>query len=125
VKIRLQDRMNIPLLASRIREQALSILNKGVADGTFPGAAFAITFQQQLLISGSVGRFTYEQDSPKVMPQTVFDLASVTKVIATTAMAMQLYEQRKLELDQKLIEVMPEFISSNEARDARREQITF
>ena len=44
------------------------------------------------------GRFTYES-APPVAADTIFDLASVTKVVATTAVAMLLYEREKLSLD--------------------------
>lgn len=111
-------------LADRIREQAIPILWQGVADHVFPGAAFAVTRGDKILVKGSAGRFTYETDSPEIQPQTVFDLASVTKVLATTAMAMILYDQGELDLHRKVLDVVPEF-GSGPTRDPRREQITF
>ncbi len=56
------------------------------------------------------GRFTYDTDSPEVRPDTVFDLASLTKVIATTTIAMLLCERGKLSLDQPLAMTLPEFV---------------
>src|SRR5438067_6770184 len=110
--------------AGRIREQAMSILQQAIADHVFPGAAFAVTQGEEILTAGSAGRFTYEPDSPEILPGTVFDLASVTKVVATTAMAMTLYDQGKLDLNRKVMDVIPKF-GSGDARDARRRQITF
>jgi CubicO group peptidase (beta-lactamase class C family) len=57
------------------------------------------------------GRFTYDANSPAIGADTVFDLASVTKVIATTTMAMLLYERGLLSLDTKVAHILPEFVS--------------
>lgn len=110
-------------LADRIREQAISILRQGIADHVFPGAAFAVTHGDKILATGSAGRFTYEVTSPEVSPGTVFDLASVTKVLATTAMAMVLYDQGKLDLKRKVVDVIPEF-DAGPTGDPRRQQVT-
>ena len=109
-------------LASRIRQRAIAILEQAVADRVFPGAAFAVTRDSEILITGSTGRFTYEASSPEVLPETVFDLASVTKILATTAMAMALCDRGKLDLKRKITEVIPEF--SDKGKDHRRLQIT-
>ena len=61
------------------------------------------------------GHFTYEPDSQKVAAGTVFDLASVTKVVATTTMAMGLYERGLLDLNAHVVGVVPEF-ARNEPR---------
>ena len=50
----------------------------------------------------SVGGFTYEPDSPRVTTETIFDMASVSKAIATTSMAMLLWERGQLDLDEPL-----------------------
>jgi len=55
------------------------------------------------------GRFTYEPDSLPMRPDTIFDLASLTKVVATTSMAMALYEEGKLDIDEKVCTYLPEF----------------
>lgn len=95
-----------------------------MADRVFPAAAFVVTHGEDILVSGSADRFTYEANSPEVSPGTVFDLASVTKVVATTAMAMILYDQGRLDLNRKLLDVVPEFGKAS-SRDVRRQQITF
>jgi CubicO group peptidase (beta-lactamase class C family) len=77
----------------------------------FPAAALAVTHRGALIALQGFGRFTFEVDSPPVEPDTVFDLASLTKVVATTAMAMLLYERRQLRLDAPIADVLPEFVS--------------
>lgn len=99
---------------------ALAVLAGGIARRAFPGAAFAVSRSGNIVLQGAIGRFTYEEASEDVMLSTVFDLASVTKVVATTAMAMLLYDRGRLNLQQRVVDVLPEFATN----DARREQIT-
>jgi len=58
-----------------------------------------------------------------VGPGTSFDLASLTKVLATTMAVMQLYERRQLALDTPVPEWLPEFAAANSS-DRRRTQVT-
>jgi len=62
------------------------------------------------MVEDALGRFTFEEDSPAVTPQTVFDVASVTKVASTTAAAMLLHQQRRLELETPLADLLPGFV---------------
>ena len=89
--------------------RAFDLLGEGIARRAFPGAAIAVTYQGRLVALKALGRFTYEPDSPAVQPDTIFDLASVTKVVATTTMAMILYERGVLDLDAPLRAVLREF----------------
>ncbi len=66
------------------------------------------------------GRFTFETASPPVTIATVFDLASVSKAVATTSMAMILYERGLVDLEAPVVSIMPEFAGS----DARRGEVT-
>lgn len=88
----------------------------------FPASSVAVTRDGQLRALRAFGRFTYAENSPEVMPTTIFDLASLTKPVATTSMAMILYERGLLELDAPVAGTVPEFRS---AEDPRREAITF
>ncbi len=54
---------------------------------------------------------------------TVYDLASVTKVIATTSMAMLLYQRGQLSLDQSLAQILPAF-AQGESSGSARHQVT-
>ncbi len=87
--------------------RAFDVLREGIARRAFPGASVAVTSQGRLVALKGLGRFTYEPDSPAVQADTIFDLASVTKVVATTTMAMILYEHGLLDLDASLRSVLP------------------
>ena len=101
--------------------KAFQILHAGVAQRAFPSASVAITQSGSLISLKGLGQFTYETDSPAVTIETVFDLASVSKVLAATTMASILYERGILDLDAPLAGVVPEFL----AGDMRRNAVTF
>ena len=71
----------------------------------------------------ALGGFTYDQQAALVTPSTVYDLASVTKVIATTSMAMLLYQNGALSLDRPLAQFLPGF-AQGEAAGSARHQVT-
>jgi serine-type D-Ala-D-Ala carboxypeptidase len=101
-------------------QRALVVLSDGCEQRAFPGAAFAVARDGTTVLQGAVGRFTYSDSSHDVTLSTVFDIASVTKVVATTSMAMLLHERGKLNLQQPVIEILPEF----EQTDSRRGLVT-
>jgi CubicO group peptidase (beta-lactamase class C family) len=89
---------------------ARAVLEKAVAERAFPGAAYGVLHRGSIVVLDSVGRFTYEPNSPAVQPDTVFDLASVSKVLATTAAAMVLVDRGKFDLDTRLGDILPGFV---------------
>jgi CubicO group peptidase (beta-lactamase class C family) len=97
---------------------AFELIRQAVADRAFPAAAVAITHKGSLIALKAFGRLTYEPDAPEATAATVFDLASVTKVVATTSMAMILYERGLLDLDLPVVAVVAEFAGEDPRRDA-------
>lgn len=92
-------------------------MRAAVADRIFPGGTLGVCHEdRQYTIA--FGNFTYDGSSPAVLPDTVFDLASLTKVMATTAMAMSLYESGRLQFNAKLGELLPDFLSVADDRRA-------
>ena len=106
--------------------RAFAILRQAVAEKVFPCACAAVTCKGKLVALQSFGHFTFEPDSPVALPETIFDLASVTKVVATTTMAMILYQRGLLDIEMPIVSVLPEFVAeSTGGRDPRRGEITF
>jgi len=97
---------------------AFELIQQAIADRVFPAASVAITHQGNLVGLKAFGRFTYELDSPTATTATIFDLASVAKVVATTSMAMMLYERGLLDLDLPVVAVVAEFAGEDPRRDA-------
>jgi len=99
---------------------AFGILERAIETRAFPACALAVTSRGELVAHRAFGRFTYEASSPTVSTGSIFDLASVTKVVATTAMAMILYERGVLDLDAPVTAIIPEFATG----DSRRSEVT-
>ncbi|MFQ5605148.1 MAG: glycoside hydrolase family 3 N-terminal domain-containing protein, partial [bacterium] len=92
-----------------ILEDAYAVLKKAIADSIFPGAQVAVIRDGKIIASRGFGRQKYEPSSPAVTRETIYDLASVTKVAATTVTAMRLWEQRKIVLDIPVKSYLPDF----------------
>ena len=86
---------------------ALRILEEGIQQHAFPGCAFGVLAGGEIVLADSLGRFTYEDAAPPVQPDTVFDIASITKVVSTTAAAMLLFQSGVLDLDMPVAELLP------------------
>src|SRR3974390_1097742 len=80
-------------------EAAYRVLEDAIAARAFPGCAFGVLAGGKLVLQDARGRFTYEENAAAVASDTIFDLASVSKVMATTAIAMLLCQGGRLETD--------------------------
>ena len=88
----------------------LQFWNSAIGNRAFPACSVAITLGGELIAQKALGHFTYEISSPEVSNGTIFDLASLTKVVATTSMAMILYERGVLDLEAPVVAIIPEFV---------------
>ena len=86
-----------------------SIIYNGITEKAFPGAALLINLDGKTIYKKGFGNFTYDSDSPDVNPSTIYDLASLTKVIATTTAAMICIDKNYFNLDDKVEKYIPEF----------------
>jgi CubicO group peptidase (beta-lactamase class C family) len=86
---------------------AADVLRRGVSDRVYPGASAEVGTAASAAWRDQVGSLTYELDSPGVSTDTVFDLASLTKVVVTTSVAMRLVEDGMLVLDVPVSEYEP------------------
>lgn len=92
---------------------AFALLQNAIAERVFPAASVAITQKGKLVARRAFGRFTYEPDALETTSDSIFDVASVTKIVATTSMAMILYELGLLDLDMPAVAMVPEFAADN------------
>ncbi len=86
-----------------------SLMNNAVKDSVFPGAVLLVGRGNKIIYFKPFGRQTYSANSPAIKKNSIFDLASVSKVVGTTSAAMILYQEGKLKLDSKVIDYLPEF----------------
>ena len=84
-----------------------TIVANAIAAGAMPGCQIVVLHKGKKVIDRSYGRLTYRAESDAVQPWTVYDLASLTKVCATTLAVMKLYEEDEVELNDKLSKYLP------------------
>lgn len=85
-----------------------ALMEKAIHERAFPGVAVAAGRGGVVTLLRGYGRFTYD-DSPIVDSTSVYDIASLTKVVATTTAAMLLYERGLLDLDAPVVNYLPKF----------------
>ncbi|HUV69509.1 MAG TPA: serine hydrolase [Terracidiphilus sp.] len=110
---------SVPPLANKF-SVVYRVLEDAIAAHAFPGCAFGVLAGGNLVLQGARGSFTYDEASPPVTPSTVYDLASVTKVAATTAAAMLLHQCGLLHLDTLLGDLLPAFVAGRASTDSAR-----
>lgn len=86
-----------------------NLVNSGITNKYFPGAQLLIGTPDKIILEKNFGRYTYDSDAQAVTNESIFDLASVTKVIATTTAIMQLYDNNRLNINDNVSLYIPEF----------------
>ncbi|MGH7622439.1 MAG: serine hydrolase domain-containing protein, partial [Gemmatimonadaceae bacterium] len=86
------------------------VVMRGISAGGYPGAAVVVGRRGAAVVEKGFGRLSWETSSPTVSPdRTIYDLASLTKVVATTSALMILYDEGKVHLDDPVSKYVPEF----------------
>jgi serine-type D-Ala-D-Ala carboxypeptidase len=114
---------NVVAQEERFRS-AFRVLEKAIEARAFPASSLAVTFRGELAAHKALGHFTYDLASPEIAATSLFDLASLTKVVATTAMVMLLYERGVLDLEAPVSAIVPEFVGGLGGNDPRRTAVT-
>ncbi|MDQ3950258.1 MAG: serine hydrolase [Gemmatimonadota bacterium] len=85
-------------------------LERGILAGGFPGASIVVGRKGFAVWERGIGRIAWSRDAAVVVPnRTIYDLASLTKVVATTTAIMILYDEGKLRLDDPVWRYVPAF----------------
>ena len=107
---------SIALAATAIAAQTFSggpaidrVIDDAIAQGKLPGAVVIIGHEGKIAYRKAYGRRAVVPEPEAMTDDTIFDLASITKVVATTTALMQLFEQGKLRLNDKVTDYIPEF----------------
>jgi serine-type D-Ala-D-Ala carboxypeptidase len=86
------------------------VVLRGISAGGYPGAAVVVGRRGAAVVEKGFGKLSWESGSPTVSPdRTIYDLASLTKVVATTSALMILYDEGKIRLDDPVSKYVPEF----------------
>ncbi len=86
-----------------------SLINNSIKDSAFPGAVILIAKEGEILHKKAFGNMTYDFNSRTMTTETIFDLASVSKVIATTTAAMICVDRKLFKLEDKVVKYIPAF----------------
>lgn len=89
--------------------EAITLLRQGAEEGVYPGAVILIGKAGEVLLTTAVGKRSLEEaaingapDSNLMRTDTVFDIAALTNIVATTTLIMKLVEIGKLKLEDKV-----------------------
>jgi CubicO group peptidase (beta-lactamase class C family) len=88
------------------------VIIEAIEEKVFPGAVVLVWKDDKKIFEKQFGHFTYDQNSPEVTLNTIYDLASLTKVLATTTSAMICVEKKLLNLEDKVSKFIPSFVSN-------------
>jgi beta-N-acetylhexosaminidase len=100
-------------------QPAYSVLEAAVADKAFPGATLAVGHKGKVAIH-AFGNLSYDANAPAVDVRTMYDIASLTKVVATTTLVAKLAEgdfSVPLDLDAKVERYLPEWAAGPAGQD--------
>jgi beta-N-acetylhexosaminidase len=90
-------------------DEADRIVERGVSEKAFPGAVLAVGKEGALVHLRAFGRLAYEADAAAVRTDTIYDLASLTKIVVTTTAAMMLVHEGRLDIDKPVSAFLPGF----------------
>jgi beta-glucosidase-like glycosyl hydrolase/CubicO group peptidase (beta-lactamase class C family) len=128
-RFKVGDGLRVPKLEMTLRPQTESkglapdafdatkrLLNSYVSEHAFPGAALAVGYRGTLVLDAAVGKLDYTPSSAAVTGDTVYDLASLSKVVGTTSAVMMLADSGALLLDAPVQDYLPEFQGTNKEK---------
>ena len=86
------------------------VIERGIKAGGYPGAAVVVGRRGAAVLERGFGRLGWSSDaSPVVAERSIYDLASLTKVVGTTTAVMILFDEGKIRLDDQVSRYIPEF----------------
>src|ERR1700752_2885597 len=101
-----------------------SIIGQAIADKNIPGAVLVVGHDGKVVYRKAYGERSLEPKRAPMTLDTIFDLASLTKVVATTTSVMQLVEQGKIRLNDPLAKYLPEFAQNGKEDITIRQLLT-
>jgi serine-type D-Ala-D-Ala carboxypeptidase len=110
-------------LTARLTDSARSVLTRALADGAFPGAIAVVGNKAGILASYGVGQLD-AADATRPGVTTIYDLASLTKIIATTSLMLQLVDQGRVALDTPAVRYLPDWHGPRAAEVTVRQLLT-
>jgi CubicO group peptidase (beta-lactamase class C family) len=101
--------------AARLQEVD-RIVNRGIQAGAYPGGVLVIARRGGLVVNKGYGRMNWTTRSARPDDRTIYDLASLTKPIVLATSAMLLVDEGKLDLNARVVDILPEFAGPGKER---------
>jgi len=114
---------NASALRAGLQRRIEEVLNRARADSAFPGAFAVVGTHDGVLAEYGVGQLDWAP-TPRPDEHTLWDLASLTKVVGLTTAIMQLVEQHRVDLDAPLQRYIPDWTGPNKNRVSVRNLLT-
>jgi uncharacterized protein YbbC (DUF1343 family)/CubicO group peptidase (beta-lactamase class C family) len=100
-------------------EELDAVIEQAIAAGEIPGAVLRVGHRGRLLHRKAYGARALEPAREPMTADTIFDAASLTKVVATATAAMQLFERGRIRLNDRVTDYLPEFQGGRSAITVR------
>lgn len=104
--------------------QVDAVIEQAIADGNIPGAVLVVGHDGKIIYRKAYGERALDPRRETMTLDTIFDLASLTKVIATTTSVMQLAEQGKIRFNDPVAKYLPEFAQNGKEDITIRQLLT-
>lgn len=101
-----------------------AVIEQAIRDGNIPGAVLLVGHNGQVIYRKAYGSRALEPRREPMTLETIFDLASLTKVVATTTAVMKLVEQGRIRLNDPVAKYLPEFGQSGKEDITVRQLLT-
>src|ERR1700683_3065004 len=100
------------------------IVQEAIRDGQIPGAVVLVGHDGQVIYRKAFGERSLEPRREAMTVDTIFDLASLTKVVATTTAVMQLVQKGQIRVNEPVAKYIPEFAEDGKEQITIRELLT-
>lgn len=95
--------------ADTLFKEADDLIEQGIRDSIAPGMTALVLKDGDVVYKKTAGKFTYDADATPVTDSSIYDLASVSKVIGTTTAVMICIDRKLFSLDDKVVKYLPQF----------------
>lgn len=93
-----------------MRDDIIRFLQSEIDLGRLPGAAIHVSYDSEMMMQEAIGNRSAQQGTSPMNIETMFDVASLTKVVAALPAALKLMDEKQLDLDQKVSYFIPGFL---------------
>lgn len=111
-------------MRSRVLNQIDTIALEGIRNGAYPGCQVVILKDGKTMYDKSFGTFTGEKNSPKVTPNSIYDIASLTKTTGTLLAVMKLYDKGLFNLTDRVSKYLP-YLQNTDKEDITIRELLF